>query len=76
MNETKTAPDPDKKRGSSNNPLLTSYYTAIVSEVRLGVPKSESRFSEEAGFNEAWDEIESFISEYPDAIIEIPGELS
>ena len=75
MNETKTAPDPDKKRGS-NSPIQTNYMGAIVSEICLGIPKSESRFSEEIGFSEAWDEIESFVGKYPDAIIEIPGELS
>lgn len=75
MSETKTAYDPDKKRGS-NSPIQTNYLTAIVSEVRLGLAKNESRFSEETGFSEAWDEIASFIDKYPDAIIEIPGELS
>ena len=61
---------------SDLSPIQTNYLTAIVSEIGLGLAKNESRFSEEVGFSEAWDEIESFIRKYPGAIIEIPGELS
>lgn len=75
MNETKTAYNPDKKRGS-NSPIQTNYVGAIVSEIRLGVLKNESRFSDEPGFSDTWDEIKLFVDQHPDAITDIPGELS
>lgn len=56
--------------------LPTDYTTALTSEIRLGVPKEQSRFKDQPGFDEAWEGISKTLAEFPDAIIEMPGELS